>query len=214
MGTISPEASLRSYYRRHARFYDRSRWAFLLGRNRILQLLADVPAPRRILEIGCGTGTNLEVLARTFPLSELRGLDLSGDMLARAQDRLAPFGSRIRVEQHHYGAEPLEPGSFGLILFSYSLSMMNPGWEEVLGAAREDLESGGLAGVVDFHDTAFGWFARWMRFNHVRMEGHLPEALATGFRTRTLEIPGAFLGLWRYFIFIGEKTIPTGAEGS
>jgi hypothetical protein len=40
-------------------------------------------------------------------------------------------------------------------VFSYCLSMIDPGWQQALDAALCDLQPGGLLAVVDFHDTRF-----------------------------------------------------------
>ena len=64
-----PAAVLRRYYRGHARLYDATRWSFLFGRAALIRALARVsPPPRHILEIGCGTGSNLVRLVRGTPI--------------------------------------------------------------------------------------------------------------------------------------------------
>ncbi len=45
------------------------------------------PAPRRILEFGCGTGMNLGSLAASFPGAELSGCDISEECLRVAANR-------------------------------------------------------------------------------------------------------------------------------
>ena len=59
--------------------------------------------------------------------------------------------------------------AFDLVLFSYALSMFNPGWEQAIDAAYDDLAEDGVIAVVDFSHTRFSWFRRWMGVNHVRM---------------------------------------------
>ncbi|HSS26733.1 MAG TPA: malonyl-ACP O-methyltransferase BioC, partial [Usitatibacter sp.] len=49
--------------------------------------------PARVLDLGCGTGSQLEELARRFPRSELVGVDFSRSMLRRAAAR-APWWKR------------------------------------------------------------------------------------------------------------------------
>ena len=58
---------LAGYYRLHSKIYDSTRWSFLHGRWALVELLAAQGRPNRILEVGCGTGTNLLHLARLFP---------------------------------------------------------------------------------------------------------------------------------------------------
>lgn len=201
------------YYRLHSKIYDATRWSFLHGRHALVGRLAEQGQPNRILEVGCGTGTNLHHLARIFPEAELHGLDLSNDMLERARRKLAPFGTRIRFHHQDY-CDPIDTDRpFEAILFSYSLSMFNPGWQDALDAARDDLTSCGLIAVVDFHDTPLAPFSLWMKLNHVRMEGHLRECLRARFKPRADETKTAWMGVWRYFLFIGAaKCADAGAR--
>jgi S-adenosylmethionine-diacylgycerolhomoserine-N-methlytransferase len=192
---------LAGYYRWHAHLYDATRWAFLFGRRELVRRLAQaIPPPARILEVGCGTGTNLEHLARVFPQAKITGIDCSGHMLAKARARLAPWSDRVELREGAYGGAAA--GRFDLIVCSYSLSMMNPGHREVLAACRADLEPGGHLAVVDFLEAGAPWFARWMALNHVRMEAHLPpEIRALGFSAAP-EVRSAYFGLWRWFFLV------------
>src|SRR5262245_31022659 len=95
-------ASVEAYYRFHARIYDLTRWTFLFGRSHILNLLAGTVAPRRILEVGCGTGRNLAELAHRFIDAEVTGLDVSPEMLGRARAKTASFGSRVHLVHRAY----------------------------------------------------------------------------------------------------------------
>ncbi|MDG4553234.1 MAG: methyltransferase domain-containing protein [Candidatus Competibacter sp.] len=201
--TTAPDRALEGYYRFHARIYDATRWSFLFGRTDLIERVAARRIPNRILEIGCGTGRNLERMARRFPQAQLTGLDLSADMLARARCRLAPHVGRVTLLHQPY-AGPLErrPG-FDLIVLSYCLSMIDPGWEAVIASTRQDLVTDGLIAVVDFHDSDRPAFRRWMRVNHVRMTGQLPPELHACFRALDSGIHPAYGGLWRYFHFIG-----------
>lgn len=51
-----------------------------------VELLArvDLPAPRRIVDLGCGTGTSTRLLRDRWPDAELLGVDSSAEMLASA----------------------------------------------------------------------------------------------------------------------------------
>ncbi|HPF59129.1 MAG TPA: methyltransferase domain-containing protein [Candidatus Competibacteraceae bacterium] len=199
-------AALARYYRWHARIYDATRWSFLFGRNALIRALAsDVNLPRNILEIGCGTGGNLLRLARQFPEAAVTGLDLSADMLARARRKLEARQLPVTLLQQCYDW-PLYPEPvFDLIVFSYCLSMMNPGWNRALASAMRDLRPGGRLAVVDFHDTRITGFRRWMGMNHVRMDGHLLPGLNTLCQPVTTALHKAYGGGWRYFHFIGQK---------
>ena len=212
MSTSSAPTAIERYYQLHSRIYDATRWSFLFGRNSVLNHIeAATATPERILEVGCGTGKNLAPLAERFPKAQITGVDLSATMLKVARGKVERFGERVRLEHRAYGAPSSEPPAFDLVLFSYALSMFNPGYDTAIAAAHRDLAPGGYIAVVDFHDTPFPVFARWMRVNHVRMEGQLHPPLQAKFSPVTDQLLEAYGGMWRYLMFVGRKI---GSAGS
>lgn len=200
--------ALRRYYRLHARMYDWTRWSFLFGRGELVRWLAAGGPPRRVWEIGCGTGANLRRLARQFPQARLTGFDGSADMLAVARSSLHRRARSVTLREGFYQA-PLRPDPPpDVILFSYCLTMIHPGWEQVIEAAVEDLAPGGRLAVVDFHGSDTAWFRRWMAVNHVRMERHLLPALEASCQPERCGIRRAYGGWWEYFLFVGRKPGP------
>lgn len=198
-------AALVRYYRFHSRIYDASRWLFLFGRSRLIQMLPTYCQPNHILEVGCGTGKNLLHLHRIFPNASLAGLDLSPAMLDRARTKMARQDHVPEFIQQAYD-RPIAPDvPYDLLVFSYTLSMFNASWRQAIGSAYADLRPGGAVAVVDFHDLPVAVFKKWMACNHVHMQGHLLPELRSGFHTRFCEIYPAYGGLWTYFRFIGEK---------
>lgn len=198
-------AAVQRYYRWHAPIYDLTRWTFLFGRSELVRMISAGPPPERVLEIGCGTGRNLGELARRFPKARFTGVDLSEHMLARAAARGLHRAAEVRWVRSSYD-QPLDPApAFDLVLFSYSLSMMNPGWEIALKAATRDLKPGGWLAVVDFAGTPLGWFRRWMRRNHVRLDDHLVSALRRLFPCSSVVERKAYAGAWKYFLFLGTS---------
>lgn len=199
--------ALQRYYRLHAPLYDATRWAFLFGRSGLMRLASErKPGARRILEIGCGTGKNLAALAQAFPDAELCGLDLSADMLTQARARVSPLGDRVRLlHQAYHGLAGGGEEPFDLIVLSYCLTMINPGYDQVLAACRTDLAQGGLLTIVDFHDSPIKLFRDWMGVNHVRMEGQIQTALHTqGYRAEVEKVSRAYGGLWRWLTYLGS----------
>lgn len=193
------------YYRLHARVYDLTRWSFLKGRETLMRRVAARFSPTRILEVGCGTGRNLLHLGRRFPQAQLWGIDLSAAMLSVAEKKLQSLLPRFTLIHAAYD-RPLAPApQFDLVVFSYVLSMFNPGWEEALATAARDLVSGGAIAVVDFHNSGSQLFKRWMGLHHVRLESHLLPQLQARFISGDSCIKSAFGGLWSYFLFLGQN---------
>jgi S-adenosylmethionine-diacylgycerolhomoserine-N-methlytransferase len=204
LASTNTTAPLAGYYRWHAAFYDLTRWAFLFGRRPLILLAAAQTTPQRILEIGCGTGRNLAELADCFPKAQIVGVDLSKDMLDRARPKLRKYGRRVALLHRAYDAPVAVGTKFDLIVFSYSLSMMNPGFEKVLEFCQADLSEHGAVAVVDFHDTSRAWFRRWMGVNHVRMEGQILATLREHFTAICCQEREAYAGMWRFLVFVGR----------
>jgi len=199
-------ANLHGYYRWHAHFYDATRWAFLFGRSALMRLAAERLRPRRILEVGCGTGKNLAELARFFPDAEIVGLDLSAEMLGKARKKIEIYGSRVSLLHREYNAPVSANDPFDLIVFSYCLTMINPGYSDVLHLCVQDLGPEGHLAVVDFHDTSFAWFRHWMGLNHVRMDGQILAALeGSGLKRQSCLLKSAYGGLWRWFACLATR---------
>lgn len=207
MSESNTAQSLENYYRWHSLAYDWTRWAFLFGRKELLDLLVSRPRPQRVLEVGCGTGTNLARLASMFPDAEIVGLDLSAEMLRRARKKTAVYGPRVALIHGAYQGALSPDAPFDLIVFSYCLSMINPGFAELLRLCRQDLQPTGTLAIVDFHDSYFGWFRRWMGMNHVRMDGQiLAELEASGMLLKPCEVRSAYGGWWRWMICLAKHS--------
>ena len=204
---ISQQEVMRNYYRWHASVYDATRWSFLFGRKALLRHLPIAfNAGQSLLEVGCGTGHNLRFLAKRHPNLRLIGLDVSTEMLTQTSKVMAPYSRQLQLFEQAYGATPLKLAqATDFVLFSYALTMFNPGWEAAIEQAWQDLKPGGRIAVVDFHKTPSGAFRWWMTQNHVRMDAHLLPFLQSKFRAELLEIHPAWLGLWQYFLYIGQK---------
>lgn len=195
---------LTGYYRLHAPIYDLTRPFFLFARRRLLDDLVRLSAksgraPMNILEIGCGTGTNLAMLGRAWPQARLVGVDLAAPMLERAQRRL---GERAQLIHGALGQVPTG-GPFDLVLASYMLTMTGAEQPRCIAAARAELAPGGLLAVVDFLSTPSAGFARWMGHNHVRFDADLPSRLQAQAAPLQYASRNAFGGAWRYFSWIG-----------
>lgn len=195
--------ALKRYYRLHAAIYDLTRWSFLFGRSALIQRLQKMRIePRRILEVGCGTGRNLAALARAFPTAEVVGIDVSEDMLDHARRRCAFADTRVLLECAPYGVHS-RLGKFDLIVASYALTMMGEGVGSVLDAARRDLRDDGVLAVVDFRDSRFAFFRHWMSLNHVRLDDSVLPQIRARFGDKASSTKIAYAGLWRWFLLVG-----------
>lgn len=201
----APEHTSRveNYYRFHSHIYDATRWTFLFGRDKILEMITDMPERPRILEIGCGTGTNIKKLKQHFPDARITGIDLSDDMLEIARKKMGNQ-KNIQFLKLNYGFDPVEEASFDLILFSYSLTMFDYPIEHIFEQISRDLNHDGYIAVVDFNTSPAGWFRQWMKINHVDLSGHLFPLLKKYFTPLKTQVNSAYLGLWSYFLFLGR----------
>lgn len=67
-----------------------------------------------LLDIGCGTGLELEAVFRRFPNVNVTGIDLSADMLARAREKFA--GKNFRAVEADYFACPFPAEAYDAAL--------------------------------------------------------------------------------------------------
>jgi ubiquinone/menaquinone biosynthesis C-methylase UbiE len=98
------------------RFWDRSASGWdeneSIGRTQALRVALDhVGEPRRILEVGTGTGSGAAILAARFPGAEVTGVDLSPEMVRIAQAKVAG----VTFEPADASRLPFADASFDLI---------------------------------------------------------------------------------------------------
>ena len=84
--------------------------------------------PRRILDLGTGTGAAAFVAAKRFPEAEVVGVDLSEQMLAEARGKTPPeLAERVRFERADGSRLPYPDASFDLV----TLANMIPFFDEL-----------------------------------------------------------------------------------
>jgi S-adenosylmethionine-diacylgycerolhomoserine-N-methlytransferase len=215
---------LEAFYSKQSGAYDDFRKRLLHGREEMLASL-DLPPGGKMLDMGGGTGANLEFLGeRRKLLEKITIVDLCPSLLESARERISRNGWN-NVETALADATKYDPGvRFDAITFSYSLTMI-PNWFAALEQAYRLLAPGGLIGVVDFyvarkwpeegmkkHGAFWRYFwPTWFGFDNVFLSpDHLPW-LQGRFQTVKLEerlgrVP-YMMGLRApYYIFIGRKS--------
>ncbi|MFF9979061.1 class I SAM-dependent methyltransferase [Streptomyces erythrochromogenes] len=109
------------------------------------ELLCDrVTGTTRVLDLGCGDGLLLELLART-PGRELAGVDLSSHSLALARSR--PALSEATLEQGRAQELPFPDGGFDACVSHMALMLMSE-IEQVAAEVARVLSPGGVLACV------------------------------------------------------------------
>jgi len=139
---------LQAFYAPQAERYDAFRARLLHGREEMLEQLA-IPPAARIVELGCGTGSSLEILGeRMQKIAHFDQIDLCPALLTMARRRAAGLP---QVHVHEADATYWQPElPADCVFISYALTMI-PDWRAVIANACEMLVPGGRIGVVDFH---------------------------------------------------------------
>jgi SAM-dependent methyltransferase len=106
-------------------------------------LLRVRPEPERALELGTGLGDGALLLAREFPQARVRGVDLSEEMIRRAQARIGldPEG-RVAFRVADAAELPYDDDSFDLVaqlnmppFFAETARVLRPGGHFVIAAS-------------------------------------------------------------------------------
>jgi trans-aconitate 2-methyltransferase len=109
-----------------------------------LDLLARVGAtePRRVVDLGCGTGTGSALMSRRWPRAHVEGIDSSPDMIERA--------SRLHTEQLTFRLSDVaqwRPGGDVDVVISNATLQWVPNPAELLRAWASDLTAGGWLAI-------------------------------------------------------------------
>jgi len=120
----------------------------------------------RVLDVGCGAGRVLALLGRRFPAARFTGVDLSGEMVARAAAAVAGLPN-VEVREGDALALPFAPASFDVVLSLASIKHW-PDAARGLREARRVLAPGGTLFLMEVHRRA-SWracrsFVRRWRF--------------------------------------------------
>jgi ubiquinone/menaquinone biosynthesis C-methylase UbiE len=145
-------------YRNIARFYDAIVEPFNASLRRYVAKVAGPKEGMKVLEIGCGTGTNLELFAEAG--CDVSGVDLSPSMMDLARRKL---GDRADLRLCDAAEMPFAANSFDLVLSFLTLHEMPPAtrapvMNEIVRVAGAD----GKALFIDYYPGKFSFPKGWL----------------------------------------------------
>ncbi len=145
------------YYDRAAAKYDR-RLAFWFGRvlriegwrQRAVDALGDLNGAT-VLDVGCGTGANFELLARRVGRGgRILGVDYSPGMLARARQRIERNGwTHVELRRGDAATLDVVTEQVDAALSTYCLGIVHD-LDGAVRAITERVRPGGRLAIVDF----------------------------------------------------------------
>jgi len=150
---MSQEDAIKTHYARFVKRYDEL--PHTSARNHAYQYMADYvlsgreDAAVRILELGIGTGYFTRFLVERAPKSHVTGVDISPDMLTKAQINLRPFQKQIQLI---CGAIPaaIPFAAFDVVVSAAALCFEVIPYDELFRTVWERLIAGGtFAYMVD-----------------------------------------------------------------
>lgn len=174
---------LQAFYGPQVARYDNFRERLLQGRRELVGTLP-TPSGARLVELGAGTGRNLDFFGeRLAYLAHVALVDLCPALLEHARVRTRGLSNVSVVEADVVHWQPDEP--VDVVMFSYSLTMV-PDWRRAIDNAVRMLRPGGVLGVVDFFlsypdggpgrawhgSLARAFWRRWFGHDGVRLNPH------------------------------------------
>lgn len=148
---ILSETEVRTLYRRTARFYDASLWAYRIAgigqhRRRAVGAL-ELRIGDTVVDMGCGTGLNFPLLCEAVgPTGRVIGVDLTDAMLERARRRVEREGwTNVELVEADLARYEF-PKDLNAALATFALEMV-PRYDAVIGRAAQSLPEGGRLAV-------------------------------------------------------------------
>jgi len=196
-------------------FYDP--FVKLLGADaarRTLLQQADLRPGNRVLDIGCGTGTFVELIKRVHPEVSVVGLDPDPKALARAKKKAARAGVSIQFDQGFSDELPYADASFDRVFSSFMFHHIHVDQrEKTLQEVYRILLPVGSLHLLDFEsseDQGQGVLARWLHSSHRLKDNSANKILEimknAGFANANKVGSGTlFLGHLRFGYYSGSR---------
>jgi len=145
-------------YRRIARFYDAGVEPFNAALRRYVVKVARPEKGMKVLEVGCGTGTNLALFAERG--CEVSGIDLSPSMLDLAKKKLGPS---VDLRLGDASKMPFDDASFDMVVAFLTLHEMPAAVRgPVVSEMARVVNREGRLVLIDFHHGPYRFPKGWM----------------------------------------------------
>lgn len=176
-------------------------WSLHLLEPWVFRRILAFPQGKRVLDVGCGNGQGLLMLARRAKPASLMGIDLDPKQVARAKARLAAAGvqAEVRVgkaEQIFLAAKSVD------VVTSLGCIHHVPDWRAAAGECARVLAVGGVVYMLEFYRPLLRMI-HWLaphptgRFTH--------EDLVDAVGERGLKVVGEWQVLGMFGVVVARK---------
>ncbi|MFG2402063.1 class I SAM-dependent methyltransferase [Streptomyces lydicus] len=157
----------------------------------VRQALAELThlTPRRVLDIGSGPGVAACRMAEVFPQAEVTAVDGTPELLARAEERAARLGVRLRTRLAEFPAELDGLGPADLVWTGQVVHHVGD-QQEALRRLAGLLTPSGVLAVVE-GGLPPRWLPRDLGFGRPGLQERLDAAQADRFSRMRAELPGS-----------------------
>lgn len=145
-------------YQKTARWYDRVLEPLNTGLRQIgLKMMPPAPG-LRVLDVGCGTGTHLDLYQQAG--CEAYGIDLSPHMLDVARQKLEDRAQLLLGDASNM---PYPDDCYDVVMITLALHEMSPATRlAVVGEMRRVLRKNGRLLVIDYHPGTIRSLKGWL----------------------------------------------------